>query len=234
MAAPDLSGPRVERLLDTASELLVRWGYQRVTIDEVARYAGIGKGTVYLHFRTKEALFLTVLLRAHRRVVEGMAERMVADPQHVLPGPLVRALYLELAADPVTRALYLGDAEVLGRLAHEAGTLGELGARRDEVLVEHLRLLQESGCVRADLSLEAVRYAFGAIAAGFFFVDSMPAGGSGLDTAARADLLAHSVAAALQVPQPPQAAIERLGPVVGGRYLSLIEYIDNEWRRRVR
>jgi len=68
----------MERVLDTAAELLVRWGYQRVTIDEVARHAGIGKGTVYLHFRTKDALFLTVLLRAHRQIVSAMADRIEA------------------------------------------------------------------------------------------------------------------------------------------------------------
>ena len=234
MGVVDHAGTRVERVLDAAADLLVRWGYQRVTIDEVAKLAGIGKGTVYLHFRTKDALFLTVLLRAHRRVVEGMAERMVTDPQEVLPGPLMRSLYLELAADPLSRALYLGDAEVLGRLAHEAGTLGELGVRRDEALVEHLRLLQEAGCLRPDLSIDALRYALGAISVGFYFVDAVPTVTGHLDTAARADLLAHSVAGALQVPDPPRAALERIAPVVGELYMSLIEYIEKEWRRRVR
>ena len=69
-----------------AAELLVRWGYQRVTIDEVARHAGIGKGTVYLHFRTKDALFLTVLLRAQRRLSAGWRDRMEADPAVVAAG----------------------------------------------------------------------------------------------------------------------------------------------------
>ena len=63
VAAPDQPAARVERVLDSATELLVRWGYQRVTIEDVAKHAGIGKGTVYLHFRTKDALFLTVLLQ---------------------------------------------------------------------------------------------------------------------------------------------------------------------------
>jgi AcrR family transcriptional regulator len=235
VAAPGAAGTRVERVLDTASDLLVRWGYQRVTIDEVARHAGIGKGTVYLHFRTKDALFLTVLLRAHRRIVGGMADRMVAEPEQVLPSRLMRTLYLELAADPVARSLYMGDAEVLGRLAHEAtDTLGELAARREEALTEHFRLLREAGCLRTDLDLDALRYTFTAIGTGFYVVDGLPIGGPGLDTAARADLLEHAVAAALQVPEPPTAHLDRVAPVVAELYRSLIEHIDHEWRRRVR
>src|SRR5688500_4144468 len=130
MAAPE---PRVERVLDSAAELLVRWGYQRVTIEDVARHAGIGKGTVYLHFRSKDALFLTVLMRVHRDVVERMTDRMATDPRAALPSRMVRHVYEEMAADPVARSLYMGDAEVLGRLAHEAAdTLGELTARRQQ------------------------------------------------------------------------------------------------------
>jgi AcrR family transcriptional regulator len=64
----EASDARLTRVLDAAAELLASWGYQRVTIDDVAKLAGIGKGSVYLHFRTKEALFLTVLLRGHRAV----------------------------------------------------------------------------------------------------------------------------------------------------------------------
>ncbi|MGH8964708.1 MAG: TetR/AcrR family transcriptional regulator, partial [Actinomycetes bacterium] len=138
MAAPESADPRLERVLDSAADLLVRWGYQRVTIDEVARHAGIGKGTVYLHFRSKDALFLTVLLRVHRRMVERMAERMATDPRGVLPSHTMRHLYEELTADPVARSLYLGDAEVLGRLAHEAGNaLGELAQLREDVVDHH-------------------------------------------------------------------------------------------------
>ncbi|WP_219417782.1 TetR/AcrR family transcriptional regulator [Pseudonocardia nigra] len=235
MAAPDVAGTRVDRLLATAAELLVRWGYQRVTIDDVARQAGIGKGTVYLHFRTKDALFLTVLLRVHRRVVERMADRIAADPEHVLPARVTRSVYRELTADPVSRSLYFADAEVLGRLVHEAtDTLGGLAARREETLGEHLRLLQEAGCLRSDLSVEALRYTLAAIGTGFFVVDGMSVGGADLDADARGALLEHAVAAALQVPEPPTAELERLAPVVAELYRSLIEDIDHEWRRRVR
>jgi AcrR family transcriptional regulator len=235
MAAPEAPEPRVERVLDSAAELLVRWGYQRVTIDEIARHAGIGKGTVYLHFRTKEALFLTVLLRTHRRVAERMAQLMEADPASVLPAALMRESYLELAADPVLRALYLGDAEVLGRLAHEAATtLGELTERRSEAFLEHLRLLQAAGCLRGDLSVDALRYMLTAIVMGFYTVDGMQLPGPDLEVTEKAALLEQAIAAALQVPDPPAAELERLAPAIAQLYRPLIEHIDHEWRRRVR
>ncbi len=235
MAAPEAPEPRVERVLDSAAELLVRWGYQRVTIDDVARHAGIGKGTVYLHFRSKDALFLTVLMRVHRDIVERLADRMAADPREVLPSRTMRSLYEELSADPVARSLYLGDAEVLGRLAHEAaGTLGEIGSRRQQALEEHIRLLGEGGCLRPGLEPDSALYVLSAIGAGFFVIDGLSPTVPQLDTAVRADLLEHSVAAALEVPDPPAAALARVAPVIAQHYRALLIHIDEEWRSRVR
>ena len=235
MAAPEAPEPRVERVLDSAAELLVRWGYQRVTIEDVARHAGIGKGTVYLHFRSKDALFLTVLLRVHREIVGRMADRMTADPREVLPSRTMRSVYEELSADPVTRSLYLGDAEVLGRLAHEAtGTLGELTTRRQEAVAEHIRLLVEARCLRPGLDPDAALYAFAAVGTGFFVVEGFGAAIAPLGTSARAELLGRTLAAALEVPEPPAAALERLAPVIAQRYRALLVHIDHEWRRRVR
>ncbi|OLS97098.1 hypothetical protein BJF90_42885 [Pseudonocardia sp. CNS-004] len=137
-------------MLDSAAELLVRWGYQRVTIDDVARHAGIGKGTVYLHFRSKDALFLTVLLRVHRVLAARLAGRMETDAREVLPSRMMRHVYDEMVVDPVARSLYLGDVEVLGKLVHEAAdSLGEFTALRQQVIVEHIRLLATAvACAR--------------------------------------------------------------------------------------
>jgi AcrR family transcriptional regulator len=232
MAAPE---PRVERVLDSAAELLVRWGYQRVTIEDVARHAGIGKGTVYLHFRSKDALFLTVLMRVHRDFVERMVDRMDSDAREVLPSRMMRHLYDEMAADPVARSLYLGDAEVLGRLAHEAaGTLGEITARRQEAVIEHFRLLTDGGCLRPGLDPESALYAFSAVGMGFVAVDGLGTGTPQLEVEARADLLERTLAAALETTDPPAAVLERIAPVISQRYRALLVHIDEEWRRRVR
>ncbi|TQM14964.1 TetR/AcrR family transcriptional regulator [Pseudonocardia kunmingensis] len=235
MAAPEVPEPRVERMLDSAAELLVRWGYQRVTIDEVARHAGIGKGTVYLHFRSKDALFLTVLLREQRKIVQHLADRMDADPRTVLPGATMRLLYEQLVSVPVARSVYLGDAEVLGRLAHEAGgTLGELAAARADAVRQHIHLLGAAGCLRPGLPPDSALYAFAATASGFLLVDGFGYGDLVPDVEERSALLEQTIAAAVQAPDPPAAELARIAPEIAQRYRSLLVHVDQEWRRRVR
>jgi AcrR family transcriptional regulator len=49
-----------ERILDAAQQLFVRYGVKRTSIDDVAREAGIAKGTVYLSFNSKAELFAAI------------------------------------------------------------------------------------------------------------------------------------------------------------------------------
>jgi AcrR family transcriptional regulator len=229
---------RMERVLDAAADLLVRWGYRRVTVEDVARYAGVGKGTVYLHVRTKDALFLTVLLRSQRRLFADLADRMVAEPVTALPWRRTRMLHDRLQADDVARVLYLGDAEVLGRLAHEAaGTLGELSRLRNQVVREHFRLLRDARLVTDDLPPDEQIHSWGAVTFGFF----LSGGTAGqevdpftpTDPARRGELLEHALHALLAGPADPAGAAS-LAVRVADLYRPLVAHIDDEWIRRVR
>ncbi len=50
-----------------------------VPLDEIARRAGVGAGTVYRHFPTKEALFEAVILQRVRRLVDRARTLTVAE-----------------------------------------------------------------------------------------------------------------------------------------------------------
>ncbi|MCY1014609.1 TetR/AcrR family transcriptional regulator [Pyxidicoccus sp. MSG2] len=50
------SDPRTA-ILDAAGEIFVRFGFKKASVEEIARRAGVGKGTIYLYFESKEALF---------------------------------------------------------------------------------------------------------------------------------------------------------------------------------
>lgn len=54
---------RAHRILDAAAALILRWGYNKTTVDDIAREAGVAKGTIYLHWKMKEDLFGALIQR---------------------------------------------------------------------------------------------------------------------------------------------------------------------------
>jgi AcrR family transcriptional regulator len=69
VAEPDIEVGREDLILDAVDRLLARYGYRKMTIDDLAREAGIGKGTVYLHFRSKEDVVLSHVDRLVARLI---------------------------------------------------------------------------------------------------------------------------------------------------------------------
>jgi AcrR family transcriptional regulator len=67
-----------ERLLDATDRLLASRGFRRMTVAQVAAAAEVGKGSVYLHFASKDDLALACLDR--------MAERVLARMQRIARG----------------------------------------------------------------------------------------------------------------------------------------------------
>jgi len=55
---------REELILDHAQKLLLREGFQNFNLDELAEAVEYSKGTLYLHFKTKEDIALAVITRA--------------------------------------------------------------------------------------------------------------------------------------------------------------------------
>ncbi|MEZ2446385.1 TetR/AcrR family transcriptional regulator [Chitinophaga sp. RCC_12] len=71
-----------ERILNTASELFYKQGYQATGINQIIEEAGIAKASLYQHFPSKEALLTEYLLRTR---TNNHAERMAYIDQ-LTPG----------------------------------------------------------------------------------------------------------------------------------------------------
>jgi len=54
---------KADTIVEAADSLFVRFGYRRTSMDDIAREIGVAKGTLYLYFTSKEALFRAVLAR---------------------------------------------------------------------------------------------------------------------------------------------------------------------------
>ena len=70
---------RAQLILDAADRLLARYGYRKMTIDDLAKEAGIGKGTVYLHFSSKQDVVLSTIDRIVQRLLEQMQPIIESD-----------------------------------------------------------------------------------------------------------------------------------------------------------
>ncbi len=57
-----------EAILDATDEFLSRNGYKKMTVDDLAAAVGIGKGSIYLHFRSKEEVVLSHIDRIIERL----------------------------------------------------------------------------------------------------------------------------------------------------------------------
>jgi AcrR family transcriptional regulator len=65
-----------DEILDATDRLLTRYGYKKMTIDDLAQEVGIGKGSVYLHFSSKEEIALSHIDRIIARLKAKL--RMIA------------------------------------------------------------------------------------------------------------------------------------------------------------
>jgi AcrR family transcriptional regulator len=70
-----------ESILNASEQLFARYGYKKTTVDDIAREAGIGKGTVYLYFKGKEDVAIGVVDRANRLILD----RIMAIADQDLP-----------------------------------------------------------------------------------------------------------------------------------------------------
>lgn len=106
-----------QRLRDAGRHAFAAYGLRRVTVDDLARAAGISKGAFYLFFDSKEALMLDLLQRFEaefqRRVLDEVLQPELG-PRESLRAMLRTAVDV-CDAEPLLRSLSGGDAEVLMR-----------------------------------------------------------------------------------------------------------------------
>jgi AcrR family transcriptional regulator len=58
-------------ILDAAQGVFGQYGYRRASMDDIAREAGIAKGTIYLSFASKEEVFQALSQRLSQRMLTG-------------------------------------------------------------------------------------------------------------------------------------------------------------------
>ncbi|MGH2481049.1 MAG: TetR/AcrR family transcriptional regulator, partial [Ktedonobacteraceae bacterium] len=161
---------REQRILDAAAELLERWGYRKVTIDDIAKQAGVAKGTIYLHWKTREDLFVALIAREKFRLLADVQQRMAVDPDGWTMVGLVKHSTLATLQQPLMKALFLRDVDALGELVPRVED-SELYQSQVQGYMHLLEFLRQHGVLRDDIDLRTQVFTLISVAWGFILVE---------------------------------------------------------------
>ncbi|MEV0399001.1 helix-turn-helix domain-containing protein [Actinoallomurus sp. NPDC050550] len=194
---------KAARILDSTRELVLDHGVRKVTVSEIARAAGVGKGTVYLYWPAKEDLILGLFAREVLAFLDEIISRLLADPSAVLPRRLAPLLIRTGSKLPLARRLNAGDADLLRLLTQQAGDRDLFARTSPSALCEAVMpILHRHGLIRHDRPLSGQAYAMHAVLTGFGTAMSDPATAAfGVDDPD--EVLADTVAVLLEPPVAP-------------------------------
>ena len=147
---PPRDQKREQRILDAMARLIERFGYNKTTVADIANEAGISKGAMYLHFKSKEEAFEALLISAMFAFSKAWINAVEEDPD----GGLIANMYINMlkAFDqvPFMATIMRKDPATLGNYLKKPGNFFEeqqsAGMRH-----EFIALMQQAGAVRKDL-----------------------------------------------------------------------------------
>ncbi len=141
-------------LLDAAMSLFIRYGYDKTTVEEIAKKAGISKGAVYLNFKSKEDLMKNLLFRETKNYNLRWFKLIDEDPKGGLLSGMYKNMLLAMTVSPLMTAAFKQDVALFGSyLKSKAGKpqSSSLGSNL-------IKKLQNAGAVRKDVDADAVEH----------------------------------------------------------------------------
>ncbi len=152
-----------QQIIDAAIRVFARNGYYNSRVSDIAREAGIASGTIYLYFKTKDDILVTLFREKMAEWVAQVRRRIADEPDAVAKVRRLVALHFTvLEADPhlaevVQVELRQGHKFFRGASAHEVSAYFDLIG---DVLYQGIA----AGQFRADLPVKmATKMLFGAM-----------------------------------------------------------------------
>jgi TetR/AcrR family acrAB operon transcriptional repressor len=171
MSDSDASGPggTETRILDAAGRLIVHYGYDKTTIDDIARAAGVSKSTIYARWKNKDTLLEAILWHEGQRYTAEWLAQVEADPEGGTFHSIYRHALAVLKDNPVMAAIMRRDRRMLGTYLKRAN-VENLFKQRLVLLRWFLKGLQDAGTVRQDVDVDVVAYAANCMSYGFLMM----------------------------------------------------------------
>jgi TetR/AcrR family acrAB operon transcriptional repressor len=145
---PD-TNERQHHILDAAAVVIIRLGYDKTTMSDIAEQAGASRRTVYLYFKGKEELFEALLYREYMQYAQTWLEQIEAI------GGLYRATFHAVNRHPLIAALLRRDSRLLGNYLRKRDNI--FAHMQSEVNTPaFFQALQAAGAIRQDIDAAVI------------------------------------------------------------------------------
>lgn len=152
-----MNDTRFIRILDATRKLLIHYGYDKTTVSDIAREAGISKGAVYLEFPSKDALIHALMTHD----IYVYTEQIFDALQHIDAEAWTFSKIYQISIDllvnnPLMMAIVRNDQRIFG--AYMTG-LGQEWVQYKQVgRYPMLSMMQQAGAIRQELDIHSADY----------------------------------------------------------------------------
>ncbi len=179
---------RRERILRAALEVFATHGFHQALLDDVAKAAGVGKGTIYLYVPDKEGLLLEAIrhqMEEHEKLIHSRMSA-VGDPVEKLR-QLITLDFQHLIHNVELARVVVAERAALGFSPQFQESMATMRRQRKELVIALMKEGQAQGVLRRDSDPESLAMAFSGIIGGPMF-DILFDGGPSLQPEKAADL----------------------------------------------
>ena len=151
----NMSNLKRDLILETGKVLFWKFGYKRVTIEEVCKEAGVSKMTYYKYFANKIELVKTIMDNILRVSLDKYKNIMASDLPY--PEKVVEMIHLKkdqiehMSSEFFKDYLQSGNPELISHLE-------QLSGESMQMFTDDFRKAQENGDIRQDLKIEFIMY----------------------------------------------------------------------------
>jgi TetR/AcrR family acrAB operon transcriptional repressor len=145
------------QILTAAADVIIRLGYDKTTMSDIADEAGLSRRTIYLYFKGKDELFEELLYREYLQYAQIWLEKIEADPRGGTIGGFYRANFHAVNSRPLIAAMLRRDRRVIGNYLR----------KRDNIFTQMLsgvntiaffQELQAVGAIRKDIDAAVIEH----------------------------------------------------------------------------
>ncbi|URA09270.1 TetR/AcrR family transcriptional regulator [Thermospira aquatica] len=152
---------REKQIIEVARKSFLTYGYAGTNVDQIAQEVGIGKGTVYRHFKSKAYLFIAVVLYTYQEMIAYFLPiPQISDPAEAFVHYLHTLIELNRKLKPFFALL--NPMEFGREFQHDCGDNPEVKNLLEhfqqqrqqgiQLLVSLIERLQKAGALRNDIA----------------------------------------------------------------------------------